>query len=57
MTRGLGLQIAAGLGTVAALPLLYIGLTREVTALVVLGFVIFGASMAVTPILRLSKRD
>jgi hypothetical protein len=56
MTRGLALQIAAGLGTVLALPLLYVGLTRDITGLVVLGFVVFGASMAVTPILRLTKR-
>ncbi len=47
------LQICAGVGAVIALPLLYIGLKQDVVALAGTGLVIFGASMLVTPILRL----
>lgn len=47
------LQICAGLGAVLALPLLYIGLKQDTAALAVLGLAVFGASMLVTPVLRL----
>lgn len=46
----------AAMGSVIPLPLLYFGLTGGNSALTVLGFVIFFASMAVTPIRELRQR-
>lgn len=47
------LQICAGVGAVIALPLIYIGLKQDLSGLAGLGLAVFGASMLVTPILRL----
>ncbi len=47
------LQICAGVGAVIALPLLYVGFKQDVAALAALGLAVFGASMLVTPVLRL----
>ncbi|GAB3716776.1 hypothetical protein [Nocardiopsis oceani] len=42
-------QSLAGIVTIAALPLLYIGGTQQVTILVVIGLVLFTAAMTITP--------
>lgn len=52
MTTIVRIQSAAGIGTVAALPLIYIGATRDIPALTVLGFVLFAISMLITPAMR-----
>ena len=46
----------AAAGSVIPLPLLYAGLTGGNSALTALGFIIFFASMAVTPIRELRQR-
>ncbi len=46
-------QSLAGVVTIVALPLLYIGATRQVTALVAIGLVLFTAAMLTTPVMRL----
>ena len=46
------LQVCAGLGAVIALPIIYFGLGAGGTFLPWLGLALFGASMMVTPLLR-----
>jgi len=50
------LENMAAAGSVIPLPLLYFGMTGGNTVLSVLGFIIFFASMAVTPIRELRQR-
>lgn len=46
------LQVCAGLGAVIALPIIYFGLNSDGRLLPWLGIALFGASMMVTPLLR-----
>ncbi len=53
MNRQIKLQILAGVGSVATLPLLYVGLKQDILVLTVLGLAVFTLSMLVMPVLRL----
>lgn len=46
-------QSLAGIVTISALPLLYIGGTQQVMILVVIGLVLFTTAMTITPVMHL----
>ena len=52
MNRVARAQTAAGLTTVAALPLLYLGGIKEIAVLTGAGFVIFALGMLAVPLIR-----
>lgn len=52
MNRTARIQTWAGLATIVALPLLYLGATNELLPVTVLGLVVFTAGMLITPTLR-----
>lgn len=52
MNRTARAQTGAGVATLVALPLLYLGGTQNIPALVVIGFVVFTAGMLTAPLLR-----
>lgn len=52
MNRDARVQTGAGLTTVAALPLLYLGGIQEIAVLTGIGFVIFTLGMLAVPLIR-----
>lgn len=52
MNRTARIQTWAGLATIVALPLLYLGAMNELLPVTVIGLVVFTAGMLITPALR-----
>lgn len=56
MNRTARIQSAAGAATIVSLPLLYIGGTRQILPVTVIGFAIFAIGILATPALRFFSR-
>lgn len=57
MNRAARVQSGAGITTVVALPLLYIGGTQPLPVLTVIGFVMFTIGMVSVPLMRFVPAD
>lgn len=55
MTTHSWIQIIAAIGTLVAVPILYHGLVADHPSLSAIGFILFGASMLVTPVYKLKR--
>ena len=54
MNKQTRVQIAAAIGTLIAVPLLYVGLQSGSGALAVVGFAVFTVSMLATPAMKIT---
>ncbi|HET7327567.1 MAG TPA: hypothetical protein VFJ14_09825 [Nocardioidaceae bacterium] len=56
MSKLLMVQVLASIGALVGIAIVYAGLQEELGVLATVGFVLFGVSLLVTPVIRLAPR-